>query len=51
MSEDLNSGMYFGSNDKPEYVFDGNMLYGSEDSSSDCEIGMEFKEGHIGMIK
>jgi hypothetical protein len=48
----LNSGKYFGSSSKKDYgvVFDGNNLNTYDESSSDCHVGMEFREGYVASL-
>lgn len=46
----LSSGIYFGSNANAAKAFDGNLLNSAEDDSTDCHIGMSFKENHVGLI-
>lgn len=48
--QDLNSGKHFGTNDKASMAFDGNNGNSAEDSSANCHVGMEFREGFVGMI-
>jgi hypothetical protein len=49
-TEDLDSGVYFGTASEPAIAFDGNMLNNADDSSNPCSLGMAFKEGHVGML-
>jgi hypothetical protein len=49
-TEDLDSGVYFGTADDVSIAFDGNMLNTPDDSNSECSLGMSFKENHVGMI-
>jgi hypothetical protein len=46
----INSGKYFGTGSNPENAFDGDWLNVNSDSSSDCNLGMEFKEGFVGLL-
>lgn len=49
-SENLKSGKYFGSGEDYEIVFDNNLLAKPADTSSTCYVGMQFKEGHVGLL-
>lgn len=49
-TEDLDSGVYFGTASKVNIVFDGDLLEAPSDSSSQCVLGMQFKEEHVGML-
>jgi len=49
-SEDLDSGVYFGSSDENEVAFDGILTETPSVPSGECSIGMQFKENHVGMI-
>jgi len=49
-TEMLKTGVYFGTNDKFGNAFDGDLLNNSGDDSADCEVGMSFKEKHVGLI-
>ena len=49
-TEDLQSGIYFGSNGNFAKVFDDDNMNDAGDMSSNCHIGMEFKQGFIGQI-
>lgn len=46
----LNSGKYFGSSSTADHsvVFDGNNLNTLDDSSNDCHVGMQFRDGYVG---
>lgn len=48
----LNSGKYFGSSSTADFgvVFDGNNLNTLDDSSSDCHVGMQFRDGYVGSL-
>jgi len=48
----LNSGKYFGSSSTADHgiVFDGNNLNTYDESSSDCHVGMEFREGYVASL-
>lgn len=48
----LNSGKYFGSSTTADHgiVFDGNNLNTLDESSSDCHVGMEFREGYVASL-
>jgi hypothetical protein len=49
-TEDLDSGVYFGTADDVYIAFDGAMLATPTDTGADCVLGMQFKEEHVGMI-
>jgi hypothetical protein len=49
-SEDLDSGIYFGTADDVSIAFDGNVLNTPSDSNSECSLGISFKENHVAMI-
>jgi len=49
-SENLKSGKYFGTANDFEIVFDDNLLQKPTDSSETCHVGMQFKEGHVGLL-
>jgi len=49
-TEDLDSGVYFGTASDVSLAFDGVMTNTPSDSSSTCSLGMQFKENHVGMI-
>lgn len=49
-SENLKSGKYFGTADDFSIAFDNNLLKKPTDTSSTCHLGMEFKEGHVGLL-
>ena len=49
-SEDLDSGVYVGTAQDVSMAFDGILTEVPSDSNSECEIGMRFKENHVGMI-
>ena len=49
-TEDLDSGVYFGTATDLATAFDGVMTNTPTDSSSECSLGMQFKENHVGMI-
>jgi len=49
-SENLKSGRYFGTGSNSEIAFDNDLLVAPSDSSKSCNLGMEFKEGHVGML-
>ena len=49
-SEDLDSGVYFGTAQDVSKAFDGILTEIPSDTSSECSIGMKFKENHVGMI-
>lgn len=49
-SEDLKSGVYFGTSDDFANAFDDDLLNDNGDDSANCYIGTEFKEGHVGII-
>jgi hypothetical protein len=48
----LNSGKYFGSSSSADFsvVFDKNNLNTLDDSSSDCHVGMKFRDGYVGSL-
>jgi hypothetical protein len=46
----LKSGKYFGTATNYEIAFDDMMLVKPTDSSTICQLGMAFKEGHVGML-
>lgn len=48
----LDSGKYFGSSSTADHsvVFDKNNLNTLDDSSSDCHVGMEFRDGYVGSL-
>lgn len=49
-SDDLDSGVYFGTAENNEMAFDGNLLVTPVDNNAECIIGMAFKENHVGML-
>jgi hypothetical protein len=49
-TEDLDSGVYFGTADNVSGAFDGIMTNTPVDSSTECSLGIQFKENHVGMI-
>lgn len=49
-TENLKSGKYFGTATNNSMAFDDNLLITPEDTNSECSIGIEFKEYHVGMI-
>ena len=49
-SEDLDSGVYFGTAEDVSVAFDGAVLITPIDTNQECSLGMSFKEGHVGMI-
>ena len=49
-SENLKSGKYFGTASNFEIAFDDNLLVTPTDTSSPCHMGMQFKEGHVGLL-
>ena len=49
-SENLKSGNYFGTAIDYHLAFDDNMLVTPTDTSSSCNLGMVFKQGHVGML-
>jgi hypothetical protein len=50
-SQDLVPGKSFGTNGDHANVFDNNLLNNQgSDSTADCHIGAEFKEGFVGLI-
>lgn len=50
ISEDLKPGKCFGTNANHGKVFDNNMLNNAGDTTANCHIGAEFKEGFVGLI-
>lgn len=50
VSENLNSGVFFGTSGNPKIAFDGSVTNTLSDTKAPCHIGMEFKEGHVGML-
>jgi len=46
----LDSGVHFGTGDNYENALDGVMATRNEDSSSTCNVGMEFRAGYVGML-
>ena len=46
----LHSGKVFGTHSDYEVIFDSSIVYNPSDTTGKCHVGMEFKEGHIGMI-
>jgi hypothetical protein len=49
-SENLKSGNYFGTATNYEIAFDNMMLVTPTDTSTNCNLGMVFKEGHVGIL-
>jgi hypothetical protein len=49
-SEDLDSGVYFGTSSENELAFDGILTETPSVPDGECSIGMQFKENHVGMI-
>jgi len=49
-THNLQSGRYFGSGANPEVVFDDDVVDEYESTTSECFVGMEFKENHVGML-
>jgi len=48
--EDMKTGNYFGSNADYMKAFDDELGVGSGDNSANCEIGMEFNQGFVGLL-
>ena len=46
----LHSGKTFGTHSDYELIFDNSIVKNPSDTSGACHAGMEFKEGHVGMI-
>lgn len=49
-SDDLNSGVYFGTYQNNTKAFDNNLMSNPGTSTAPCAIGMSFKAGHVGLI-
>ena len=49
-SENLKAAILFGSATDYELAFDDKLLLSPTDSSSTCFVGMQFKEGHVGLL-
>jgi hypothetical protein len=49
-SENLKSGKYFGTAQDYEIAFDNDLLVTPTDASAPCHFGMQFKEGHVGLL-
>ena len=50
-SKDLDSGRYFGTFVDNSIAFYGNLLQTPNSTATgDCQVGMGFKKGHVGMI-
>mmetsp|Transcript_41647 Transcript_41647/g.63631 ORF Transcript_41647/g.63631 Transcript_41647/m.63631 type:complete len:163 (-) Transcript_41647:5785-6273(-) len=49
-SHDLDSGIYFGTGKNVSTMFDNDLTVANEDGSSECIIGMAFKEEHVGFL-
>lgn len=50
MLPSLNSGNIFGTHSNYELIFDGSITQNPADTFGACHAGMEFKEGHVGML-
>jgi hypothetical protein len=48
--DDLKSGTYFGTFSDNDKVFDDILTNNPGTSSAPCNVGMAFKEGHIGLV-
>jgi hypothetical protein len=46
----LKSGKYFGSGSNPELAFDGSWINTYQDTSANCYVGTEFKQGFVGIL-
>ena len=49
-TENLTSGIYFGTAEDNSTAFDGVLTNTIVDESEPCNVGMTFKEGHVGML-
>lgn len=49
-TEDLRSGIYFGSSANYAKAFDDNLGAGTDDLAANCHVGMKFNEGFVGQI-
>jgi hypothetical protein len=49
-SEDLDSGIYFGTAEDVSVAFDNVVLNTPTDTNSECSLGISFKENHVAMI-
>ena len=49
-SDDLNSGVHFGTYQNNTKAFDNNLMSNPGTSTAPCAIGMSFKAGHVGLI-
>lgn len=49
-SSALDSGVHFGTGENYELALDGVVATGNDDSSSTCNVGMEFRAGYVGML-
>ena len=49
-SVSLDSGTHFGTGEDYELALDGVIATKNEDDSSDCNVGMEFRAGYVGML-
>ena len=49
-STNLDSGVHFGTGDTYELALDGIIATRNDDSSSTCNVGMEFRAGYVGML-
>ena len=49
-SENLKSGNYFGTATNYNVAFDNMMLVTPTDTNTNCNLGMVFKTGHVGML-
>ena len=43
-------GKHFGTGDNYELALDGIIATKNDDSSSECNVGMEFRAGYVGML-
>lgn len=50
LDEDLDSGVYFGTAEDNSVAFDGDNLIPLSDDNSECNIGMAFRAGHVGVL-
>jgi len=49
-NEDLKTGNYFGSNANFMMAFDDDLGTGPGDNTANCDIGMEFNQGFVGLL-
>ena len=49
-TQNLNSGVYFGTGDGYMNVFDGSNNIMNNDTSGNCYVGMKFRQGYVAIL-